>query len=232
MSMPEASEHQFPFIVGVGGLTSEVGKTALICELLKAFPGWEAIKTTRGHYRSCGKDPQACCVSHLLKDEPVVMSGRELTYSPGKDTGRYWDAGAKNVHWVIATDDQVSKGIHEAIKRVHTRGVFVEGNSFARYIKPDVFVMAARSDSLKSKPSAREVLDRVSGFYFSDTTKPIDVDALNTRLSEARVTNSESARRFSALDLNEIISRIHEASEEFLKRNSKPENLDSHLIFA
>ena len=47
-----------------------------MCELFKAFPGWEAIKTTRGHYRSCGKDPQACCVSHLLSEEPLVRSGR------------------------------------------------------------------------------------------------------------------------------------------------------------
>lgn len=67
-----------PVIVGVGGFTSEVGKTTLLCELLQALPGWEAIKTTRGNYRSCGKDPHACCVSHLLQDEPVIRSGREL----------------------------------------------------------------------------------------------------------------------------------------------------------
>jgi hypothetical protein len=76
-----------PIVVGVGGFTSEVGKTTLLCELLHAFPGWEAIKTTRGHYRSCGKDPHACCVSDLLEDEPVIRSGRELTYAAGKDTG-------------------------------------------------------------------------------------------------------------------------------------------------
>lgn len=229
--MLEASEQRLPFIVGVGGLTSEVGKTTLICDLLKAFPDWEAIKTTRGHYRSCGKDAHACCVSHLLQDEPVVMSGREQTYSPGKDTGRYWEAGAKNVHWVIATDDQVSKGIHEAIQRVRTRGVFVEGNSFAQYIRPNVFVMSARSDSLKSKPSARLVLDKVSAFYFSDMRKPIVAEVLNTELLKAGVSQGGSAR-FSALNLNEIILRIHEASEEFLKLNRKPGNLDSHLIFA
>jgi hypothetical protein len=55
-----------PTIIAVGGFTSEVGKTTLVCDLLRAFPGWEAIKTTRGHYPSCGKDPNACCVSHLL----------------------------------------------------------------------------------------------------------------------------------------------------------------------
>src|SRR5882724_13474403 len=58
--------------VAVAGVSSEVGKTTLLCELLREFPGWEAIKMTRGHYRSCGKDPHACCVSHLLGDEPLI----------------------------------------------------------------------------------------------------------------------------------------------------------------
>src|ERR1051325_6657561 len=88
-------------IVSISGFSSEVGKTTTLCELLRLLPGWEAIKVTRGHYRSCGKDPQACCVSHLLSEEPVIRSGREQTYALGKDTGRYWEAGASNVHWLI-----------------------------------------------------------------------------------------------------------------------------------
>jgi hypothetical protein len=98
-------------IVAISGFSSNTGKTTLMCELLRALPGWEAIKLTRGHYRSCGKDPDTCCVSDLLGDEPQVRSGREENYAAGKDTGRFWDAGASNVHWVIATDEQVEKGI-------------------------------------------------------------------------------------------------------------------------
>src|SRR5947207_2357200 len=123
-----------PKIVGIGGFQSNTGKTTLLCELLKRLPNWEAIKTTRGHYRSCGKDPHACCVSHLLSDEPIVYSGREQTYTAGKDTGRYWDAGAANVHWLIATDKQLEQGIHEALGRVRAPAVLVEGNSFAKFV--------------------------------------------------------------------------------------------------
>jgi hypothetical protein len=49
-------------LIAVGGFSSEVGKTTLVCELLKALPGCEAIKLTRGHYRSCAKDPHCCRV--------------------------------------------------------------------------------------------------------------------------------------------------------------------------
>lgn len=159
-----------PTIIAIGGFTSEVGKTTLLCELLRAFPGWEAIKTTRGHYRSCGKDPHACCVSHLLEDRPVIRSGRKLTYTSGKDTGRYWDAGAANVHWVIATDGQVEEGIRNAVDRVEANGVFIEGNSFTKYISPDYFVMVARPDDLKIKATAKSVLSDVSAFYLSSET--------------------------------------------------------------
>src|SRR6185369_14212519 len=163
-----------PVIVGVGGLTSNVGKTTLMCELLRAFPAWEAVKTTRGHYRSCGKDPAVCCVSDLLKDEPVIRSGRELTYVAGKDTGRYWDAGAANVHWLIATDSQVREGIESALQLVNSRGVFIEGNSFTEYVQPDFFIMVARSDVHKLKATAKRAAPRVTAVYFSNETAGVN----------------------------------------------------------
>ena len=155
-----------PTTVAVGGFTSNSGKTTVVCELLRAFAGWEAIKMSRGHYRSCGKDPRACCVSPLLGDEPTVRSGRAETYAPGKDTGRYWDAGASNVHWAVVTDSQVGRGFETALARVEAPGVFVEGNSFLRHADADFVLMVARAgEELKIKPTARRVLPKVSAFY-------------------------------------------------------------------
>ncbi|MEO7970937.1 MAG: hypothetical protein ABI698_06535 [bacterium] len=174
-----------PTIVGIGGLTSEVGKTTLLCKLLEAFPGWEAIKTTRGHYRSCGKDPHTCCVSDLLSEEAVVHSGRKPTYAAGKDTGRYWDAGAHNVHWVIATDEQVEAGIHEALGRVTGVGVFVEGNSFAEFVKPDFFVMVADSEMPKIKRTARRALSQVAAVYVSHWSAASDTKSIRKFLRDS-----------------------------------------------
>jgi len=158
--------HQ-PRVVAVSGFSSNVGKTTLVCELLRALPGWEAIKLTRGHYRSCGRDPAGCCVSDLLRDEPVVRSGRQANYQVGKDTGRFWDAGASNVHWVIVKDDQVEKGINEALARVKSEGVIIEGNSFLDYVNPDLAMMCARSEGGKVKPSARRALAKSDLVYIS-----------------------------------------------------------------
>jgi molybdopterin-guanine dinucleotide biosynthesis protein len=156
-----------PLIVAVSGFSSNVGKTTLVCELLRQLPGWEAIKLTRGHYRSCGRDPAGCCVSDLLRSEPVVRSGRDSNYEIGKDTGLFWDAGASNVHWVIVTDDQVAQGITEAVSRVKAAGVIVEGNSFLEYLTADLTIMCARAEGGKIKASARKALAKTDFLYLS-----------------------------------------------------------------
>ena len=159
--------HHRPIIVAVSGLSSNTGKTTLVSELLKRLPGWEAIKLTRGHYRSCGKDPSGCCVSELLRDEPLIRSGRAANYEKGKDTGCFWDAGAVNVHWVIVGEDQVEAGINEALSRVNSAGVIVEGNSFLDYVQADYAIMCARAGDNKLKTSSKRILAKVDAMYLS-----------------------------------------------------------------
>jgi molybdopterin-guanine dinucleotide biosynthesis protein len=189
-----------PIIIGIGGFTSNVGKTTLLCELLKAFPGWEAIKTTRGHYRSCGKDPKACCVSHLLSEEPLVRSGRKETYEFGKDTGRYWEAGASNVHWLICTDNQVEEGIKQALARVKSPGVFVEGNSFSEFVNPHHFVMVRQASTDKIKSSARRLMPKATAIYVSDVTAEIP-------------TADQTIRVFSRSDLPFLIEYLQSSTQ-------------------
>ncbi len=167
--------------VAIAGVSSEVGKTTLLCELLREFPGWEAIKMTRGHYRSCGKDPHGCCVSHLLGDEPLVRSGFQQTYASDKDTGRYWDAGATNVHWVIVTNEQVERGIELALERVRAPGVLIEGNSFLRFIDVDFAVLVTGSADTKIKSSARWAFQKASAVYLFDQTNQTSPSCRPTR---------------------------------------------------
>ncbi|HEV7743758.1 MAG TPA: hypothetical protein VGO56_02065 [Pyrinomonadaceae bacterium] len=212
--MSNGSSKYQPVIVGIGGFTSEVGKTTLLCDLLRAFPGWEAIKTTRGHYRSCGKDPHVCCVSDLLGEEAVIRSGRDLTYSLGKDTGRYWDSGAADVQWMIATDEQVEAGIKKALEGVRAPGVFVEGNSFTKFIEPDYFIMVVRPDDLKIKATARQALQRVSAFYVSGDPQNCDQERLYRFLRQnSERQNSDGAvlrepEIFRPSDLNQLIASL------------------------
>ena len=172
-------------LVSISGFSSEVGKTTLLCRLLDRQPGWEAIKMTRGHYRSCGKDPEACCVSGLLGEKPLVFSGREATFRAGKDTGRYWEAGASNVHWVVGTDHQIEAGLTIALDRVKSRGVFIEGNSFLKFTRPDFSIMVASPTLADIKSSALAILPRMNALFISQQEpQPTLVEDLFTRLGK------------------------------------------------
>jgi deoxyhypusine synthase len=103
-----------------------------------------------------------------------VRSGRKETYELGKDTGRYWEAGAANVHWLICTDNQVEEGIKQALARVKSPGVFVEGNSFTEFVNTDHYVMVRQASSDKIKSSARRMISKVTAIYVSDTTDEPD----------------------------------------------------------
>ncbi len=199
-----------PFIVGVGGFESNVGKTTLMCDLLTAFPGWEAIKTTKGHYRSCGKDPHACCVSHLLSDKPIVRSGKGETYASGKDTGRYWDAGASNVHWVIATENQIERGVIQALERVRSRGVLIEGNTFSEYVNLNLMIMVARRSGHTIKNSARRALARSTDVYVSrlDCGEEFEIPSLSAPLKSI----VESLPIFTDHNFPRLVAKIYDLS--------------------
>jgi len=203
--------------VAVSGLSSNTGKTTLMCDLLERLPGWEAIKLTRGHYRSCGKDPLGCCVSDLIRDEPLIRSAREENYERGKDTGRFWDAGASAVHWVIASDEQVEDGIVQALARVRSAGVLVEGNSFLDYVAADYAIMCARAGENKLKTSARRTLARADALYLS-TIDDCDAGTARARFDEWRAGLSididlNGMPVFTKEEIPRLIERIQERPE-------------------
>lgn len=207
--------------VAIAGVSSEVGKTTLLCDLLREFPGWEAIKMTRGHYRSCGKDPHACCVSHLLGDEPLIRSGFQQTYASDKDTGRYWDAGAKNVHWVIVTNDQVERGIQLALERIEAPGVLIEGNSFLQFIDVDYAVVVTSPMNGKAAPkikgSTRWAFQKASALYVfgqgnDANLRRESIAPLPTRLSLLGLSKQTPTYVSSEFpNLVESVNRIHSA---------------------
>jgi len=178
-----------PTIVSVSGFSSDVGKTTVLCKLLGMLPGWEAIKVTRGHYRSCGKNPEACCVSSMLGARPLVLSGPAETREPGKDTARFWEAGAAMVHWVVATDEQVEEGIKIALSRVEREGVLIEGGSFLKHIDADYSIMVASPPVRDIKSSAVRVMPKMNAIFVNRSEPDILIaEELVERLSKRGAT--------------------------------------------
>ncbi len=197
-----------PTIISISGFSSNVGKTTLMCDLLERFDGWEAIKISRGHYRSCGKDPQACCVSPLLGERPTVFSGVEETCTPRKDTGRYWEAGASNVHWLICTTEQLEAGTREALSRVRSAGVFIEGTSFLKFVPADFSLMVV--DPLRSeiKSSALRMANRMDAFFVNNPEPDEKISEMIRNKFAERSVKLGDVPIYSAQNFEALVDRI------------------------
>ena len=72
---------------------------------------------------------------------------------------------------MIVTDAQVERGIKSALGRVRAPGVFVEGNSFLKFVDVDFSIMVARAGSDQIKPTARRALIKSDALYLFDPTE-------------------------------------------------------------
>jgi molybdopterin-guanine dinucleotide biosynthesis protein len=198
----------FPTIISISGFSSNVGKTTLVCQLLKRFAGWEAIKISRGHYRSCGKDPQACCISPLLGKRPTVFSGVEETCVPRKDTGRYWEAGASNVHWLICTNEQLEAGTVEALSRVRSQGVFIEGTSFLKFVPAAFSLMVVDPSRNEIKSSALRVANHIDAFFVNSPEPEEKISAIIRNKFAERNVKLGDVPIYCAQNFDELVKRI------------------------
>jgi hypothetical protein len=147
----------------------------------------------------------------LLSDDAVVRSGRDHNYASGKDTGKFWDAGASNVHWVIVTDAQVEQGIREALARVTAPGVFIEGNSILDFIQADFALMVSRASGGQVKSSARRAISHASAIYLSDLSDPATDERASFTLWAEKARLNELVKNlptYTRGDLPELVAQL------------------------
>jgi molybdopterin-guanine dinucleotide biosynthesis protein len=130
-----------PVIIGVGGAYSGVGKTTVVCEILRRFENWGAIKYTKTPFYSSVTDDMA-----VLAEE-------------GKDTKRFLDAGAVKVVWVQSPYSELPVTLPLAAGMFsQVRGILVEGNSAIEVITPDILIFISGSLQEKWKANAENIL--------------------------------------------------------------------------
>ncbi len=165
-------------ILAIGGLSSGVGKTTMICWLLPCMPGWGVRKTS---VRS-GKKTR----SDLPPDHYEIVTEPGELQVPGKDTGRYHLAGAATLAWLRSGPLGLAAGVPRALERFKARpGVVVEGNSHSFHQTPDRMVLVASTALSEIKPTARQllpvadlvVLNRICGGGHGGMTRQALVEA-------------------------------------------------------
>ncbi len=133
-------------IIVVGGGGRGVGKTALICGLIRALPEipWTAVKITNHEHG---------------KPNPIW---EETVAGDETDTARYLAAGARRALLVTADDATLGPIVQQILAKCpRPAGVIIESNSVLRCVRPDLCLAAASSPFAAQKPSFDLVLEHM-----------------------------------------------------------------------
>jgi hypothetical protein len=168
-------------LIVVGGHTRSIGKTQLVCDVIRAFPRteWIAGKITQYGHGVCAQNGESC---DCAPAEHAAALDWETDATSGTDSARFLEAGAKRSFWLRTKQGYLAEGLpllREALKEVAggyevasgrrpatgeehggARVLIVESNSLMRFVRPSLYF--AVIDPLKEdfKESAQTALDR------------------------------------------------------------------------
>ena len=164
-------------VIVVGGSGRGVGKTALVCVLIRALPefAWTAVKITG---------------DELGKSAAIWT---ETMAGEGSDTARYLAAGAQSALLMTATDSdfvQVLQTLRLSIDP--DTPLILESNRIVDYLQPDVCLAVDGEPGLAPKPSyarlrekADAILQPTARAQGVDGSRPVFAWATPARMSPA-----------------------------------------------
>jgi hypothetical protein len=217
-----ASERALYRLIVVGGHTRSIGKTQLICDVIRAFPRteWIAGKITQYGHGICAQNGENC---DCAPTEHACALDWETHTDTGTDSARFLEAGAKRSFWLRTKQGYLAEGLpllRQKLGEIAKEGngrdnqaVVVESNSLMRFVKPSLYF--AVIDPLKDdfKESAQLALDRAHALVMRGEVSGDGLPApLWMRLPEALLREKPSVlqREGDGLPepLKELVHRI------------------------
>jgi molybdopterin-guanine dinucleotide biosynthesis protein len=158
-------------LVVVGGHTRSIGKTQLVCDVIRAFPKvyWIAGKITQYGHGVCARNGENC---DCAPTEHACALDWETQADTGTDSARFLEAGAKRSFWLRTKQGYLAEGLpllrdalREAAAEIvaETRAaVIVESNSLMQFLKPSLYFAVIDPEKEDFKESAQKALDRAN----------------------------------------------------------------------
>ena len=169
MAIAQAKEKMLWRLIVVGGHTRSIGKTQLVCDVIRAFPRieWIAGKVTQYGHGVCAQNGENC---DCAPTEHVCALDWETRTDTGTDSARFLAAGAKRSFWLRTKQGFLAEGLpllrkalEEAAREAGgsaNRALIVESNSLMNFVKPSLYFAVIDPVKDDFKESAQMALDR------------------------------------------------------------------------
>lgn len=148
----------------VGGHTRNIGKTQLVVEIIRAFPGagWTAVKITQFGHGICSINGEHC---HCAVDEHRFAIQEERDARGRSDTARFLAAGAACSLWVRTKQGRLGEAYPAFKRKIEgAQNVVIESNTVLHFLRPDLYLPVLDFSRADFKASAREFLDRADAY--------------------------------------------------------------------
>ncbi len=154
------------FLLAVGGQCRKVGKTALVADIIQAFPNrhWTAVKITPYAESGCPVRGPAC---NCPPEEHSYAIREETSRSGNSDSSRFLAAGAHRALWIETKEHRLQNALPSLAAELANAGhASIESDALMRFWKPSLFLMVLDPANPDFKVSARENLLRADAFVF------------------------------------------------------------------
>jgi len=169
MSIAQTKQKTLWKLIVVGGHTRSIGKTQLVCDVIRAFPRteWIAGKVTQYGHGVCAQNGENC---DCAPTEHVCALDWEMRADTGTDSARFLEAGAKRSFWLRTKQGFLAEGlpllrraldeVAKGTDSVANQAVIVESNSLMQFLKPSLYFAVINPMKDDFKESAQMALDR------------------------------------------------------------------------
>jgi hypothetical protein len=159
-------------VLAVGGHTRNIGKTALVVDLIRAFPeaAWTAIKITQYGHGVCSIHGEEC---GCAPDEHLYALDEEADRNNRTDTSRFLVAGAARAFWLRSKQGRLAEAmplVRDAMANAPAAApgrpprIIIESNTLLQFLRPALYLVVLDPSREDFKESAQRFLDRADAF--------------------------------------------------------------------
>jgi hypothetical protein len=147
-----------PSVLMIGGSGRNVGKTTLICAIIRKFACNSQIIGLKVTSIRAGEESSHGFHETLQSSNFKIIE--ETGKDSGKDTSKMLQAGAKKVYFIQSTDEQLPIALNSFFEQVDRNSIIIcETRNLRRLVKPGIFILITDAAHDNFKANSPEFLD-------------------------------------------------------------------------